>query len=361
MNVLKSVLRPAVHLAREVPTHTEMLLQTGQGPRAVFLPAYGRHGAALLRIYNIAEKFRLFGWRTLVMPWKLTLVQRQRLLARADPDILVMQGARHVLNRPELYPGCPIIYDMDDADFHLPHLAEPVEQAMARVDCVVAGSRYIARWCQKKGAQAKVVWTGAPVSGLRPTLQASRGPVVAWAQTAPMTYTREADWVLEVMRRVALQYPDVRLRLYDRQDDRLGADQDAFLKRFKTAGVQVEWHRPCVYRDYLNSFDDVSVGLAPLSDQNLFSLGKAFGKVLAYMDRHVPVVASRVGEYPAFFDETSAVVSNNQDVWVQAITGFLSDADARQRVAQNAYTQFTRRLSVDQAARELHDILEGHL
>lgn len=91
--------------------------------------------------YGIAQALRELGWRTLVLPWKLTLAQRRRFLAWSRPDVVVMQGVRHGLNRPALYPDWPILLDMDDADFHLPHLAEPVRDAMGHVVGVIARSR----------------------------------------------------------------------------------------------------------------------------------------------------------------------------------------------------------------------------
>ena len=119
----RSVLRPAVRRVREVSPRMRMLTQGGRGPLAVFLPTYGREGAALVRIYAVAAALRAHGWRTLVLSPRLSLGQRHRLLARAAPDVLVLQGVRHDLNRPHLYPGQPIAMDLDDADFHLPHLA----------------------------------------------------------------------------------------------------------------------------------------------------------------------------------------------------------------------------------------------
>lgn len=158
---------------------------------AVFLPASGPEGAALLRVYGIARSLRGLGWRTLILPWRLTLAQRQRFLARISPDVVVMQGARHALNRPDHYPGVPIVFDMDDADFHLPHLAEPVQRAMPQAAAVIAGSRYVAEWCRAAGAgQVDVVWTGSAVSAARRVPQALRPPVLAWAQTRPETYMR---------------------------------------------------------------------------------------------------------------------------------------------------------------------------
>src|SRR6056297_3527118 len=95
-----------------------------RAPLALFLPAPGRgDGAARLRIYNISAGLKDHGWATAVLPPGLTLAQRRRMIAFAAPDVLVMQGARHALNRPALYPGERIIFDIDDGDFHLSHLA----------------------------------------------------------------------------------------------------------------------------------------------------------------------------------------------------------------------------------------------
>ena len=236
--VLRAVARPVAQITRMVPTRMALMAQRGQGPRAVFLPSAGRDGAALLRIYNMADRLCDHGWRTLVLPRALTLAQRHRLLAAAAPDIVVMQGVRHALNRPALYPGQQIVLDMDDADFHLPHLAAPLQRAMGGVQAVVAGSDYVAAWCRGAGAPTVyTVLTGMPVSpGSRPSQQ-MRPPVVAWAQTRPMTYTHEADLVRAVMTGLVARIPGVRLRLYDRRPD----DDPGFLASFEAAGIPTEW------------------------------------------------------------------------------------------------------------------------
>ena len=224
--------RPAVRLAREIPLHGRLAGMGRDGPLAVFLPCEGRRGAALLRCYNMAAALGPLGWRCLVLPATLTLAQRRAFIGRSAPDILVMQGARHDLNRPEFYPGLPIAYDMDDADFHLPHLTGPVGRAMPGVATVLAGSRYVAEWCRAAGAgEAHVVWTGTPVSaGPRPP-HAGRPPVIAWAQTRPMTYVREAEFVRRVMAGLGRTHPGLRLRLYDRFSGRLWYHRRCVLHR----------------------------------------------------------------------------------------------------------------------------------
>lgn len=353
----RAVVRPALRLTREIPVRFDLLKQAGRGPMAVFLPSAGREGASLLRIYHVARELRPLGWRTLVVPCRLTLGQRHRLIAAARPDVLVMQGARHALNRPALYPGLPVAFDMDDADFHLPHLSRPVRRAMPDVGLVLAGSEYIARWCRSTGAgDVRVVWTGAPVSALPPAAQSARPPVLAWAQTRPMTYRREADLVRRVARAVAAAVPGVRLRLFDRQP----GDDPAFARSFAAPGLDVEWIATRPYGGYLAALGDVAVGLAPLCPETPFSRGKSFGKVLAYIDAGVPVIASDACEHGAFFTDRTGVITNDPDAWAAAAIRLLGDAAARQRIADAARTAFRERLSsaaaaarVDRALRDL--------
>lgn len=356
--VLRGLARPLVRLAREIPPQAGGLWPGRGGPRLVCLPCEGRQGAALLRIYNMAGGLRARGWRVLVLSPRLTLAQRHRCIARLDPDLLLMQGARHVLNRPDLYPAWPVVFDMDDADFHLPHLAEPVRRAMPKVRLVLAGSRYVADWCRDAGAgEAHVVWTGAPVSKAPRPPHVTRPPVVAWAQTRPMTYRREADMVRQVMAALSRDHPDLRLRLFDRQP----GDDPGFAEWFRAAGIRTEWAEKALYRDYIRLFDDVSLGLAPLSDETPFSRGKSFGKVLAMLDRHVPVIASDLGEHGAFFTDTTGIVSNRFDDWVSGAARLLADPAARQAMAEAAAAAFRDRLSETAAVHRTDAILRASL
>jgi hypothetical protein len=265
-----------------------------------------------------------------------------------------MQGARHALNRPAFYPGLPIVYDMDDADFHLLHLEGPVRAAMGDVDVVTAGSRYIADWCRSAGAgEVEVVWTSASASERQRPPQGTRPPVIAWAQTRPQTYQREAALVRVVTARLAAERPGLTLRLYDRQK----GDDPGFAESFKADGLSVEWVKSASYRDYLASFDDVALGLAPLCPQAPFSRGKSFGKVLAYLDREVPVLASDMGEHGAFFRPGLGVLSNDPTVWVVQADRLLGDGAARARMALAARAAFEARLTTRATAHQFERIL----
>ena len=348
MNALRSCLRPVAQLAREAFVRSEAMIRPGQGPLAVLLPAYGRQGAALLRIYNVATALRRCGWRTLVLPPALSLRQRRRLLGLTQPDVLVMQGVRHALNRPDLYPEIPIAFDLDDADFHLPHLRSALLRAVPAVAAVMAGSSYIADWCRQAGAErVHVVWTGAPVSARPRPPHSGRGAVIAWAQSRPMTYTPEASLVRQVVQRLAaFRIPGLTLRLYDRQP----GDEPGFAQSFQNEGLRVEWLPVSAYDQYLSSFDDVSLGLAPLLPDMPFARGKSFGKVLAYLDRQVPIITSDACENSGFFNSRTGVITNDIDTWVLEARRLLCDPNARQAMAGAAFDAYRTQLTTDVAA-----------
>ena len=225
---------------------------------------------------------------------------------------------------------------------------------MGQVTTVTAGSSYVAEWCRRAGApETHVVWTGSPVSSGFWRAQAVRPPVIAWAQSRPMSYAREADWVREVTTRIAARRPGATLRLFDYRT----GDDPGFAASFHAPGLHVEWHPACRYSDYLAGFDDVALGLAPLCPESPFSRGKSFGKVLAYLDARVPVIASAEGEHRAFFTARTGVVSNDVDHWVDEACRLLGDGEARGAQAEAAFEAYRQRLSVTASARRLDRIL----
>lgn len=156
--------------------------------------------------------------------------------------------------------------------------------------------------------------------------------------------------------RLIRRCPDVRLRLYDRLPD----DDPAFLVRFQAAGIPTDWVPAMAFPEYLASFDDVSLGLAPLCAETPFSRGKSVGKVLAYLDRHVPILASDAAEHGRIFRDKTAIVSNDPDVWVAEAAALLNDPCKRQAMADKAFALFQQRLSLEAATRHMVDVFDRH-
>lgn len=327
------------------------------GRRVAFLPSGTRQQSSLLRAWNVADGLAAdHGWSTLVVPPQLGQSQRRRLLSLFQPDIVVVQQCRHPLNRLPYLREWPFVLDVDDADFLDASLSDVLAGVAQGSLGVICGSRYIRDWADRHAAATAIVWTGTPASlGPWPD-HAKRAPIVTWAQSSVSGYPAEYDFVRKVIASVAARRGGLEFRIYgwDLPDDH------STLAQLRAAGVAVETRSFMSYRDFLQSLREVSVGLSPLSSEG-FSLGKSFGKILAYLDAKVPVVCSDAADHGLFFDAASAVVSNETTVWVDRICALLDDPSARTKMSDAAHAAFKARLSTEAAVREVDRFLQSVL
>jgi glycosyltransferase involved in cell wall biosynthesis len=200
-----------------------------------------------------------------------------------------------------------------------------------------------------------IVWTGSPVPAAPITPQRDRLRVVTWALSSPVGGAGEAAFVRDVLERVLHSTRDLTFRLYS--DDGSAAHRN-FVERAVPNGLRLEDRPYLAYPDFLASLDDVAVGLAPLVDIDGFSGGKSFGKVLAYLDRGVPVIAQPVVDHPLFFTHgQDGFLFNDPQDWGDTIVRLLNDSDLRQRVADAGRASFCRRLTTPVAARKVDEAL----
>lgn len=336
--------RYGAHRARELALYPALLRRSPKGCVLVFQP-HGRFGGSLLRGYEVAHTLNQRGWRAVVVPLQLELAQRQRLLRVFKPDIALLLKSRDPRNSHALLADVPYVYDLDDADFHDPKLTARMEQDVSHAVGVIAGSRYVGAWCAQHNPNTTVIWTGA-----RPQLDsapdhARRGQVVAWAQSEPQNYLPEFDWVVQVMERLAETHQGLCLRLYGDAEAQDGGRS----ARLRAKGITVDWQPFLQYDAFLRSLCDVAVGFAPINVQSLFGRGKSFGKVLAYLDARVPIVASDKADHAALFEPGSGVVSNDPEVWVAETSVLLASAERRTEMARRAYDIYQRKLTLEAA------------
>ncbi|MFN3938748.1 MAG: glycosyltransferase [Gemmobacter sp.] len=325
---------------------------TGPGPSVAFLPSEGPVGASLLRAYNIAHALRAHGWRSLVIPPHLRLGQRQRILGVFRPDLVVVQQCRHPLNRVAHLDGRRLVLDIDDADF-LDSALRPELDAMATVAAgVICGSRFIRDWAATLNGNTVIVWTGTPPSAGTPPEHAARAPIVTWAQASPLGYAAEFDYVRDVVKRVAARTGTVRFRLYGWD----GQDDHPALADLRAAGVSVDLLPFMPYPAFVASLREVAVGLSAIVPRG-FSQGKSFGKILGYLDADVPVICSDAADHALFFAPGSGVVSNDPEVWAEAVADLLADPARRSAMAAAARARFLDELSLAAAARKVHAFL----
>lgn len=325
------------------------LRMTDGPPRVAFLPFDNRRGSSLLRMYNIAEACSRAGWQCLVVAPDLSRVQRDRVLRLMRPDLLIVQGTRHPLNRRAMLQSQPYVLDLDDADFHNPRYAAALPELAAGAAGVIAGSRYIAAWAKDHNPNVEIVWTGAPRrdSDIVPMAQIDRPRILCWAQTAPLSYPHELAFVASVVEAIlARGSGPLTFRFYDLHPERVASLPPVF----RNPRIILQLFPLMEYRAFVASLGDVRVGLCPLRTEHSFSRGKSFGKVLAYLEARVPVICNDAADHALFFTATSGIVRDTVEEFAAETVMLLDDPSRRGRMADEAYDAFARRLSTERAA-----------
>ena len=174
-----------------------------------------------------------FGWRTIVVPPWLSLRRRLQIVAREQPDVILLQQSRHPLNRPPFYRGIPCVFDADDAD--VLNAPEVRGRLLPRKPAVIAGNRFLAR--SSRDSMIMSTWSGPARTSIRllGRPQPGRGPVIAWAHSDPLGYPAEAEFVRSILLRLA-DRRTFQFHLYGVQD-RTAVGH--YLKPLRDRGVDV--------------------------------------------------------------------------------------------------------------------------
>ena len=207
--------RFAGRVVREAIAHYEG--RTMRGSPAVAILLNGRSGSNILRGVQVAEGLRKLGWRAVIVPEHLRLGQRRRVLRSIAPDVLLVKGSRHPLNRRDLLAGYPYVVDLDDADFLDPAHSEVLADLARGAAGFIAGSRFIRDWAKEFCDDVEIIWTGSHPSAAGNVAHDRRAPVLTWAQSDPLAYRSELSFVADVVDRVLRQRSRLRLRLYGRK------------------------------------------------------------------------------------------------------------------------------------------------
>lgn len=319
----------------------------------MFFPSSTREGASLLRAYLISDQLADHGWNSVAVPAQLELGQRERVVRRFDPDLIFFQQCRHAYNDAEHAFGRKFVLDIDDADFLDPRLKDKLTRTCEAASGVIGGSRYVRDWCATHNSNTTIVWTGTPeTTGPRPD-HAERAPIIAWAQSSPIGYHKELEFVRDFCAGMRAASSRFTLRLYGVSTE----SERAYLCSFFGEKQSLQLLPLLSYERFVRSLYEVSIGLSPIVYAFEFSRGKSFGKILGYLDAKVPIIASDHADHGLFFSGESGVVSNDPARWVEAATVLLKDAGARNAMADKAFDQFRAQLTTPVAARRVSDFL----
>jgi hypothetical protein len=355
--LLQSLQRPFRAGVHELRLHWKRRLSPRVRPVVVIFPSNQPWDpASNLRAWLVAPELERLGWRAIVAPEPLTLSQRRRILRLEQPDVVLLQQTRHPLNRPALYPGYPCVLDADDADYLDPRYQSMIAQCACDAAAVVGGSRFVADCLGRHNPKSHVIWTGTPwFEQPARVAPAQRPAVVAWAHSSPLDYPEEAALVQRVMIEVAHRTA-CRFWLFGTHEDHRVA---AWFAPLRAAGARCEAIAPLPYADYLDKVAQAAVGLQPVCTSNAFSRGKSFGKLLAYLNGRVAVVASDAVDHGLFFRHgcNGYLVGDEPADWVESIVTLLQEPSLRERVANAGYDDARRRLTTRRFAELLDPVL----
>ncbi len=346
--------------AHEALLHTERLRHPKRRPCVVMFPSNQPWSSSSnLRAWLVAPELRRLGWRVVVVPEPLALEQRLRILRLERPDVIWLQQTRHPLNQAHLYAPTPCVLDADDADYLDPRHHDLVAKCAADSAAVVGGSQFIPELLGRHNSNQHVLWTCTPKPQHPPQVAPEdRAPIVAWAHERPMLFPHEASLVQGVMVEVCRRTPCT-FWLFGSEP----ADADAWLQPIRDAGGECEAIPLMPYDAYLGKVAQAAIGLQPVCLENEFSRGRSFGKILAYLNGQVAVVASNAVEHPKFFRqaENGFLASHAVEDWVEPIVRLCEDTALRRSVAIAGWHDFQARLTTEVFARLLDPILRASI
>lgn len=314
-----------------------------------------------LRGYAIAEALKDLGWRAIIIPKQLGLGQRHRIIKIEKPRVLLLQSARHPLNRPHLYPHQFCVFDLDDADFLDPALMQVIIDCAKGSQGAIAGSRYVANFLKQYCEQVKVIWTGSKPLDKKEEISKDILPIIAWACSNPFAYVEEGKLVQKILTSLPKNI-HFQFWLIGVQDFNKGSN---FIQPIIDHGIPCKVIPFLPYKKLLYELKKVSIGLAPLlPEESVFSSGKSFGKILAYLNTNVVVIASNCVDHPLFFrDGVNGFLASTITEWTQSIQFLINNPNARLRISEKAKSDYLERLSVQASAvmtdRALRSFLDG--
>lgn len=236
--------------------------------------------------------------------------------------------------------GLPIVFDFDDAIWHLdlPRSTHPIAArllkdpskcwyTMRHAACIIAGSNYLARRAREVNSRVEVVPTVVSAATWTPLLGRLDGelgtegaPRIGWVGSHSTAH--QLELVEPALRQL-------RTEGYDFEIHVVGADDDFALG---TVGVQL---RPWKLDEEIQEFQRIDIGLAPMHSEPVYE-GKCGFKQLQFMAVGVPCVSSWVGGARDFVvDGENGLVARSTEDWYRHLKALLESRELRKRLAHN--------------------------
>jgi glycosyltransferase involved in cell wall biosynthesis len=261
------------------------------------------------------------GWRTLAKPFSIASRMRQ-LGVVSDVDVVWMQRplTEYFTTALERFVTArrPAVFDFDDAIFHNRWglEARKLRTIIDRVAHVVAGNGYLAEFV---GRPEKTTIIPTVVDETRYTPREDpRGPfTIVW--TGMSHNLRELAPYTRALRRVLAETGGRLVIVADRLDTSVLGDLRVGLVQWSAASE-------------VSALADGHVGIMPLADTP-YNRGKCAFKLIQYMARAIPVVASPVGaNREVVRPGVDGLLAATEDDWTDQLLALARDRELRVRM-----------------------------
>jgi glycosyltransferase involved in cell wall biosynthesis len=331
-----------------------------------FAPALAAHGIDLTvdSLHSEAAFRRLYqpsGLLAKARDWAQAGARRLERVGHAgEYDVILLHRElwpmRGLLHERALFAKNPRwVFDLDDAVW-LPNVSEANRRLAAlkapgksrwvrgHARAVTAGNRSLLEWAEEglaPGARAFLAPTALDVARWRPAASRSAGPVtLGWIGTH--TTAHYLDALEPALAALRARHPGL---------------------RFRAIGADVElpgWDVECVpwsLDTEVAALQGVDIGLSPLPDTD-WARGKCGLKLLQYMAVGAAAVASRVGAHLEIAPGgQGARLAQDTDEWLEAMSGLVTDAQARAELGAAGRKTVIERYSIEAVAPVLRDAL----
>lgn len=255
----------------------------------------------------------------------------------------------------------PMVLDLDDATYvsylspsygrvgSLLKFFGKTNKLIDRADLVTCGNRFIAEYCERRGAKTAVIPTIADPEVFRPSERENKVPVVGWIGThSTYPFLESIFPVLEslaekhrfVLKIVGAQRPNISLKNIDIINEAWALDRE------------------------VADFQSLDIGVYPITVSGSASKewlqGKSGFKAIQYLAVGVPFVMSPVGVCAEIGEpgvtHFNAVTSED---WYNALARLLSDGELRKRMGEKGREHSLANYNVPMHAARLADLVNG--
>lgn len=347
-------------IVKAIPLIITVLKKRKNKNKILFLVTGKDNGfASGLRGYSVARQLADFDWDAITINEDLYLFQVNIILYIFNPDFIYLQKLRSPLNDINNYPNYKCILDVDDADYlDERSTGKYIDNAKQAALCI-AGSENVANWLKKYNTNVQVVWTSSQdINVKKPT---NSLPIICWATSTPFNYPIEAEFVKNLISKLKINF-DFQFYLIGVKNQEEA--QNYLLQIDK--GLDKLYSFPFVpYKSLLEILTKVDIGLAPIfPENNPFSSGKSFGKVLAYLNTECLCVASNNLEHRKFFDGNNGLLCDDSlDHWYKDIEKALNNRIFMKKLARQGKKDYREKLTLIPITKSLSEILykEKHI